>query len=247
LEPPPPPTTTTTTTTTATTHRLLLHSCFLSCHCRIFGASASSFELHERCACACVRASVCVCVCVCVCLCAAARACVCVCVDELPCVPNRRNPAQSSQRVQDLTRHVDASVVLSRRGSGAALLVLSQDGAPRHCCAQRMHWPNHCCSTQIITVAHLYRRNLSSRKKRHAHSLTAHVCITLPQVLLDAKNATLAHSLTAHVCITLPQVLLDAANTCKVSDFGMSSAVGGDDGDCECLRWDLIVFVFLVF
>jgi hypothetical protein len=40
------------------------------------------------------------------------------------------------------------------------------------------------------------------------------------------------------------QVLLDAANTCKVSDFGMSSALGGEDSDCECHK---LLFGFALF
>lgn len=39
---------------------------------------------------------------------------------------------------------------------------------------------------------------------------------------------------TRKTCAIPPmQVLLDAASTCKVSDFGMSSAVGGEDSDCK--------------
>ena len=40
------------------------------------------------------------------------------------------------------------------------------------------------------------------------------------------------------------QVLLDAANTCKVSDFGMSSVVGGEVTDyCESRCTDFTLAV----
>jgi serine/threonine protein kinase len=77
---------------------------------------------------------------------------------------------------------------------------------------------------------------LSSRNMVH-RDIAARNVSTSPAIAIVCHAASLRCALyyLAHNTRTWhrTQVLLDAANTCKVSDFGMSSAVGGEDGDCE--------------
>lgn len=74
------------------------------------------------------------------------------------------------------------------------------------------------CET-VISARHVLTRNCSD------HTWA---------ILLTQRLARATETSFWHRALLGCQVLLDAASTCKVSDFGMTSAVGGDDGDCEC-------------